>query len=233
MPLARSQQLKRRTGCGGRRARGLLAGGARGRQSAGARLQGALRAERARRRVCSALPAVQVGGTRPREARLVRALRSASLAVAAKQRGLLRPAWGEGLVGSDWARPTACKRVAIHIEIAKPTQGPTWGTATKFFFINFLFRRFFPRSATRATGLSLHARLHAGPPEFGPGLGVYSLDRLCGKRPVLPDGGTLPRLAHAVKKSETASSRVTDESVRVPPRVPYRSHTSINSLWPH
>ena len=27
--------------------------------------------------------------------------------------------------------------------------------------------------------------------------------------------------------------QVTDESVRVPPRVPYRSHTSINSLWPH
>ena len=23
------------------------------------------------------------------------------------------------------------------------------------------------------------------------------------------------------------------ESIRVPPRVPYRSHTSINSLWPH
>merc|ERR1712086_1004263 len=47
-------------------------------------------------------------------------------------------------------------------------------------------------------------------------------------RPVLPDGGTLPRLAHAEKKSETACSRVTDESVRVPPRVPYRSHASIN-----
>jgi len=52
-------------------------------------------------------------------------------------------------------------------------------------------------------------------------------------RPVLPDGGTLPRLAHAEKKSETACSRVADESVRVTPRVPYRSHTSINSLWPH
>ena len=52
-------------------------------------------------------------------------------------------------------------------------------------------------------------------------------------RPVLPDGGTLPRLAHAEKNSETACSRVTDESVRVTPRVPYRSHTSINSLWPH
>ena len=52
-------------------------------------------------------------------------------------------------------------------------------------------------------------------------------------RPVLPDGGTLPRLAHAEKKSETACSRVTDESVRVTPRVPYRSHPSINSLWPH
>ena len=53
-------------------------------------------------------------------------------------------------------------------------------------------------------------------------------------RPVLPDGGTLPRLlAHAEKNSETACSRVTDESVRVPPRVPYRSHTSTNSLWPH
>ena len=35
------------------------------------------------------------------------------------------------------------------------------------------------------------------------------------------------------KKSETACSRVTNESVRVTPRVPYRSHTSINSLWPH
>ena len=52
-------------------------------------------------------------------------------------------------------------------------------------------------------------------------------------RPILPDGGTLPRLAHAEKNSETACSRVTDESVRVTPRVPYRSHTSINSLWPH
>ena len=52
-------------------------------------------------------------------------------------------------------------------------------------------------------------------------------------RPVLPDGGTLPRLAHAEKNSETACSRVADELVRVPPRVPYRSHTSINSLWPH
>ena len=52
-------------------------------------------------------------------------------------------------------------------------------------------------------------------------------------RPVLPDGGTLPRLAHAEKNSETACSRVADESVRVTPRVPYRSHTSINSLWPH
>ena len=50
-------------------------------------------------------------------------------------------------------------------------------------------------------------------------------------RPVLPDGGTLPRLAHAEKNSETACSRVTDESVRVTPRVPYRrSHTSTNSL---
>ena len=39
-------------------------------------------------------------------------------------------------------------------------------------------------------------------------------------RPVLPDGGTLPRLAHAEKNSETACSRVTDESVRVTPRVP-------------
>ena len=43
-------------------------------------------------------------------------------------------------------------------------------------------------------------------------------------RPVLPDGGTLPRLAHAEKNSETACSRVTDESVRVTPRVSYRSH---------
>ena len=34
-------------------------------------------------------------------------------------------------------------------------------------------------------------------------------------RPVLPDGGTLPRLAHAEKNSETACSRVADESVRV------------------
>ena len=41
---------------------------------------------------------------------------------------------------------------------------------------------------------------------------------------VLPDGGTLPRLAHAGKNSETACSRVTDESVRVPPRVPYLPH---------
>ena len=52
-------------------------------------------------------------------------------------------------------------------------------------------------------------------------------------RPVLPDGGTLPRLAHAEKNSETACSRVADESVRVPPRVAHRSHTSTNSLWPH
>ena len=52
-------------------------------------------------------------------------------------------------------------------------------------------------------------------------------------RPVLPDGGTLPCLAHAEKNSETACSRVTDESVRVPPRVAHRSHPSINSLWPH
>ena len=52
-------------------------------------------------------------------------------------------------------------------------------------------------------------------------------------RPVLPDGGTLPRLAHAEKNSETACSRVADESVRVTPRVPYRPHTSINSLWLH
>ena len=35
------------------------------------------------------------------------------------------------------------------------------------------------------------------------------------------------------KISETACSRVADESVRVPPRVAHRSHTSINSLWPH
>jgi len=33
-------------------------------------------------------------------------------------------------------------------------------------------------------------------------------------RPVLPDGGALPRLAHAEKNSETACSRVADESVR-------------------
>ena len=52
-------------------------------------------------------------------------------------------------------------------------------------------------------------------------------------RPVLPDGGTLPRLAHAEKNAETACSRVADESVRVPPRVAHRSHPSINSLWPH
>jgi len=52
---------------------------------------------------------------------------------------------------------------------------------------------------------------------------------------VLPDGArwhSSTSLAHAEKKSETAWSRVTDESVRVTPRVPYRSHTSINSLWP-
>ena len=34
-----------------------------------------------------------------------------------------------------------------------------------------------------------------------------------------------PSCAHAEKNSETACRRVTDESVRVPPSVPYRSHT--------
>ena len=38
---------------------------------------------------------------------------------------------------------------------------------------------------------------------------------------------------YAEKNSETACSRVADESVRVPPRVAHRSHPSINSLWPH
>ena len=49
-------------------------------------------------------------------------------------------------------------------------------------------------------------------------------------RPVLPDGGTLPRLAHAEKNSETACSRVTDESVRVPPRVPYTDLTPFSHI---
>ena len=45
-------------------------------------------------------------------------------------------------------------------------------------------------------------------------------------RPVLPDGGTLPRLAHAEKNRSETACRVADESVRVTPRVPYRSQIS-------
>ena len=58
-------------------------------------------------------------------------------------------------------------------------KGPLGAPRLNSFLSTFFLEDFFPRSATRATGLSLHARLHAGPPEFGPGLGVYSLDRLC------------------------------------------------------
>ena len=43
---------------------------------------------------------------------------------------------------------------------------------------------------------------------------------------------TCSRVADAAN-SQTACRRVTDELVRVTPRVPHRSHTSINSLWPH